>query len=273
MKMTHLLTKFQRPKQKSQETETPFYNKPIKPIVPKKIFIFSNKSKNLVEQKLELALIDLFKSDIAKEQQITITKNINIADVIVFMLSENMSDHYTDVLKAVNKNVIKIGFLTSGSKVTCDLNDISNLIIVTQKTHDVNPKKMLSQVLKLPPTSYKLKRLPISSLIKTDQAVIGKVVKLKSHHTAYYSYLKHIGFYDIMANALTNDYMELIVNCETAEQAEDLYNSLIYAKDVAQQFQNKCIIKSTIQSEDLLDELKTIREHAFIKVIRLIKDY
>lgn len=226
------------------------------------VALISNDPKNLVEKSLEHSLRELFKEDIFQMQGLRVTRKVNEADVIMFMVSDHLSAEHVKMLERVDDDVLKIGFITSGTANQHDLSKIENLTIITHKVETKYPNDKLKKLLKA--ENSNLIRLPLSPMVSRERSPH----KVMSYETPYHAYLMHLGFYEMMANSLPDKYTELVINCDNPEQATDLKKRLIYSAGQAQDFQNKVIIKVTTESND---ELVALKEHAMIKLLTIMR--
>lgn len=227
------------------------------------ICLLSNQKKNLVESGLEKSLVELFSSEIFRNQGLSTTNVLRDADCVFFMISENFTEKHFQALSALPDNVVKIGFLTSGAEPIFALDNIKNLIVVTHSVHTDYSVDALKAVLKIGKQA-KLIRLPLSPFVSQEHiAGLSKI-----YTTDYNNYLAHIGYYEIMANSLPKSFTELEIVCPDNAKALELEARLIYSNGRTHVHKNSCIIKVTNLSTS---ELYALQEHAAIKLLKIMR--
>ena len=223
------------------------------------IYFLNNPINNLIETKLTKPFKKLFISKEFSDYNFKLIDNVNNADCVIFMLSENFTEDNYYYLKCLSDDIVKIGIITSSAKSNYTFNEINNLIIVTQSINATISEKQLKQAMGIN-DNIKLMRLPISPLI-------NKTITNDIHHTFKLNYARftaEIGLYEIMALALPDNYSALEIICPTNEVANQLKNTFIYNTNIIV-LNNKCIINYNIDKDAAY-----IKRHSMLKLFKII---
>ncbi len=223
------------------------------------IYFLNNPINNLIEKKLTKVFKNLVISKEFSDYNFKLIDNVNNADCVIFMLSENFNKNNYNQLKHLQSNVIKIGIITSSAKSNYTFNEINNLIIVTQSINATISEKQLKQAMGIN-DNIKLMRLPISPLI-------NKTITNDIHHTFKLNYARftaEIGLYEIMALALPDNYSSLEIICPNNEIANQLKNTFIYNTNIIV-LNNICIINYNIDKDAAY-----IKRHSMLKLFKII---
>lgn len=223
------------------------------------IYFLNNSINNLIETKLTRTFKNLVISKEFSDYNFKLVDNINDANCVIFMLSENLNENNYNQLKRLQDNVIKVGIITSSAKSKYTFNEINNLIIVTQSVNATIGEKQLNRAMGIN-GNIKLMRLPISPLI-------NKTINNDIHHAFKLNYARftaEIGLYEVMALALPDNYSALEIICPTNEIANQLKNTFIYNTNIIV-LNNKCIINYNIDKDEIY-----IKRHSMLKLFKVI---
>ena len=255
--MKNIFKQNKRDKQDKTKTISNLYNASYNKTI--NIYFLNNSINNLIETKLTKPFKKLFISKEFSDYNFKLIDNVNNADCVIFMLSENFNKNNYNQLKHLQSNVIKIGIITSSAKSNYTFNEINNLIIVTQSINATISEKQLKQAMGIN-SNIKLMRLPISPLI-------NKTITNDIHHTFKLNYARftaEIGLYEIMALALPDNYSSLEIICPNNEIANQLKNTFIYNTNIIV-LNNICIINYNIDKDAAY-----IKRHSMLKLFKII---
>lgn len=189
-------------------------------------------------------------------------KNIDEADCVIFMLSDNLSLQDFENLNDLNDSVIKLGFVTSAVYKDFDFSDFENLFIITQNNNALLPKKILKKRLHFNDDT-KFIRLPLSPFINIEK---DKFID-NTFEIPFNTFEAAIGLYELITVSLPSNHSGVEIICENNEIASKYANMIIYNKQIFV-LKNKVILK---KPEELSIEDKVLREHAAIKLLRIIR--
>ena len=223
------------------------------------IYFLNNPINNLIEKKLTKVFKNLVISKGFSDYNFKLVDNVNDANCVIFMLSENLTENNYNQLKHLQDDIIKVGIITSSAKSKYTFNEINNLIIVTQSVNATISEKQLKRAMGIN-DNIKLMRLPISPLI-------NKTINNDIHHSFKLDYARftaEIGLYEVMALALPDNYSALEIICPTNEIASQLKNTFIYNTNIIV-LNNKCIINYNIDKDEAY-----IKRHSMLKLFKII---
>lgn len=229
------------------------------------IYFIENTKGNEIEKKLATALANIFKSEDFENQGLRTTDNINIADAVIFMLSEHLTKQAIDDLSNLDEDIVKIGFITSAAQNEYDLSHLNNLILVNQGINSVISPKQLKKTLKVSDKT-KIVGLPLSPFINTVREQ-----NTENYITLQYQpYTAEIGLYELIATALPSKYAGIKIECKDNKTAQKLVNHFNYMKDNVFILDNIVILKdNTVKTkEDVV-----LQQHATIKLLKIIRKY
>lgn len=222
----------------------------------------SNQNANEIERKLSKGLKRLFKSDDFKNQGLRLNKNLDEADCVIFMLSDNLSLQDFENLNDLSDSVIKLGFVTSAVYKDFDFSDFKNLFIITQNNNALLPKTGLKKRLTFN-NDTKFIRLPLSPFINIEK---DKFVD-NTLEIPFNTFEASIGLYELITASLPANHSGVEIICENNETASKYANTIIYNKQIFV-LKNKVILK---KPDNLSIEDKVLQEHATIKLLRIIR--
>lgn len=229
------------------------------------IYFIENTKGNEIEKKLATALANIFKSEDFENQGLRTTDNINIADAVIFMLSEHLNKQAIEDLSNLDEDVVKIGFITSAAQNEYDLSHLNNLILVNQGINSVISPKQLKKTLKVSDKT-KIVGLPLSPFINTVREQ-----NTENYITLQYQpYTAEIGLYELIATSLPSKYAGIKIECKDNKTAQKLVNHFNYMKDNVFILDNIVILKdNTVKTkEDVV-----LQQHATIKLLKIIRKY
>lgn len=227
------------------------------------IYFIKNNTNNEIEKNVAQSLVRLFKSKEFRSQNLNITDHMETAECVIFMLSENLSQEDYDKMSALSDQVVKIGIVTSAYENQFNMENLNNLIVVTQSINSKYPYHKLKQALKVNDKA-KFIKLPLVPFIYKKK----QVNNTKTYSIDYYKYTMELGLYEVIASALPSEYNSLEIICQSYKQAIQLKDHFIYFNKDTFVHNNKCIIKL---NNSLFTENIALQKHATIKLLRIIR--
>lgn len=255
--MKSIFKQNKRNKQDNDKTISNLYNISYNKTI--NIYFLNNSINNLIETKLTTSFKKLFISKEFSDYNFKLIDNVDHANCIIFMLSENFTEDNYHYLKYLPNDIVKIGIITSSAKSKYTFDEIDNLILITQPVNATISESQLKQAMGIN-SNIKLMRLPISPLI-------NKTINDNVHHAFKLNYARftaEIGLYEIMALALPDNYSSLEIICLNNEIANQLKNTFIYNTNIIV-LNNKCIINYNIDKDEAY-----IKRHSMLKLFKII---
>lgn len=255
--MKSIFKQNKRNKQDNDKTISNLYNISYNKTI--NIYFLNNSINNLIETKLTTSFKKLFTSKEFSDYNFKLIDNVDHANCIIFMLSENFTEDNYHYLKYLPNDIVKIGIITSSAKSKYTFGEIDNLILITQPVNATISESQLKQAMGIN-SNIKLMRLPISPLI-------NKTINDNVHHAFKLNYARftaEIGLYEIMTLALPDNYSSLEIICPNNEIANQLKNTFIYNTNIIV-LNNKCIINYNIDKDEAY-----IKRHSMLKLFKII---
>lgn len=227
------------------------------------VYFLENLIENEIESRLFSQFKKIFKSSSIQDGNMSRCTNINEADVVIFSISEHLSQDYVTLLEKLT--IPKIGIVTS-AVINVSLNRVYNLTLACQLIDHDRLSEINSQITNLfGSKTAKVRRLPFSYLIDTFRNPdVVNPYEIKFHPTLF-----KLGLLSLMASSLPSRYTHLSIVCDDEIVAKDITNSLRLESTKVSTIKN--VVSFRVNLPKGISS-KAISSHGVTSFLRLIRE-